>query len=235
MYVDMHSHVIWDVDDGAERREETLRMLREASADGIGAIICTPHMTPGVYSFPEEKFQAHFLEAQNMAWREQLPLALFPGAEVLYTDHVPRLLREGRIPTLASSSYVLVEFSPTDEWSHIYDALKAVSSTGYRPVIAHMERYPAIRTLEQVRKLKTSFQARVQINARSLLRKQPLFRRRFFNALFTENLVDFVATDTHALPGRETCMKQGMQALRERFGDTICSRIQLNAEELLRR
>ena len=48
MYTDIHSHVIWGVDDGAETKGETIRMLQEAVADGIDTIICTPHVTPGV-------------------------------------------------------------------------------------------------------------------------------------------------------------------------------------------
>ena len=59
MYTDIHSHVIWGVDDGAVQKAETFRMLKEAVADGIGTIICTPHMTPGVYKFPEEDFLEH--------------------------------------------------------------------------------------------------------------------------------------------------------------------------------
>ena len=77
MYTDIHSHLIWGVDDGAETREETFRMLREAAADGIGRIICTPHVTPGVYEFPEGVFQEHFREAEEYIVQEGLPLQLY--------------------------------------------------------------------------------------------------------------------------------------------------------------
>ena len=225
-FTDIHSHVIWGVDDGAEEKEETFRMLREAVEDGIHTIICTPHMTPGVYEFPMEKFREHFFEAGEYIRRQELPLALYSGAEILWTEHVPRLLREGKIPTLAGSQYVLVEFSPTDSYEKISDALQKVSGTGYLPVIAHMERYPAIGKTEQVRELRDRAGARVQINARTLTRKQPLLRRRFFDSLFTERLADFIATDTHALPGRRTCMTEGMNVLRQKYGDRIAQRIE---------
>ena len=110
MFTDIHSHVIWGVDDGAEQKAETFRMLKEAVADGIGTIICTPHITPGVYEFPEEDFWAHFAEAEDYIRREGLPLKLYAGAELLYTDNTPRMLREGRVPTLAGSNYAMVEF-----------------------------------------------------------------------------------------------------------------------------
>ena len=235
MFTDIHSHVIWGVDDGAEEKEETVRMLQEAVTDGIGTIICTPHMTPGVYEFPQAVFDAHFREAEDFIRENAMPLRLFSGAEVLYTEQTPRLLREGRIPTLGASQYVLVEFSPTDSLSHIQDALQKVSGTGYLPVIAHMERYPAIGKIDQVRELKSRFRTMVQINARSLIRKQPFFRRRFFDSLFQEGLVDYIATDTHAFAGRGTCMTEGMQALRKKYGDGIADTLARNQDFFTRR
>ena len=218
MFTDIHSHVIWGVDDGAETREETFRMLREAVEDGIRFIIATPHMTPGVYPFDEETFQAHLREAREYIEKEGLPLQLARGAELLYTDNTPRLLREGKLPTLAETNLALIEFSPTDTKEHIFDAVQKVAGTGYIPVIAHLERYPAIHRTEMVRELKTRFSAKVQINARTLTHKQPLLRRKYFDGLFKEGLVDFIATDTHALPGRGTCMTRGMEALQEKYG-----------------
>lgn len=234
MYTDMHSHVIWGVDDGAEQKAETFRMLKEAAEDGIGKIICTPHVTPGVYEFPEKKFLEHFREAEKFIRREGLNLKLYTGAEILYTDNTPRMLREGRIMTLAGTKQVLVEFSPADTREHIYDALQKVAGCGYIPVIAHMERYPAIRRIDQVREMKSRFRAMVQINARSLTRKVPLLRRGFFNGIFRDDLVDFVATDTHAMEGRGTCMTAGMKALRDKYGEDIGRKILENAERLTR-
>jgi len=233
MYIDMHSHVIWGVDDGAQTREETFRMLVEAAEDGIDTIICTPHVTPGVYEFPEQIFRDHFEEACEFIQRKNLYLRLYRGAEILYTENTPRFLREGKTATLAGSAYALIEFSPTDTKEHIFNAVQKVAGAGFRPVLAHMERYPAIRTLDQVRELKEHFRAFVQINARSLLRKQPLFRRKFFNGLFQEGLVDFVATDTHALPGRETCMTEGMREIEKKFGKKIAEGIEKYPEVLL--
>ena len=230
MFSDIHSHVIWGVDDGAESREETFRMLRDAAGDGIGRIICTPHVTPGVYAFPEETFQAHFREAEAYIEKEGLPLKLYQGAELLYTDFTPRLLQEKRVPTMAGSRYALIEFSPTDTKEHIFTALRKVSATGTIPIIAHMERYPAIGKTEQVREMKERFCAMVQINARSLIHKQPLLRRSFFDRLFREGLADFIATDTHSMPGRGTCMTEGMKNLAEKYGETVRKKIEKNTE-----
>ncbi len=230
MFIDIHCHVIWGVDDGGETEEETLQMLREASADGIHKIIVTPHMTPGVFEFPEERFQLHLARARRFVREEGLNLELRSGAELLYTDLTPRLLQERKVPTLDESRHPLIEFSPTDSWEHIHDALQKVCRAGFSPIIAHMERYPAIKSTDQVRRLKESFQTLVQINARSLTKKQPLLRRKFFDRLFQENLTDFIATDTHSMPGRGTCMTEGMEALRKKYGEQCADRILRNTE-----
>ena len=232
MFTDIHSHVIWGVDDGAETKEETFKMLREAVEDGIDRIICTPHVTPGVYEFPEEAFQEHFREAVEYIGKEGLPLRLYRGAELLWTENTPRLLREHQVATMAGTNYAMIEFSPTDSREKIYDALQKVAGAGVVPIIAHMERYPAIGKMAQVKEMKSRFRAMVQINARSLARKQPLMRRGFFDALYKDGYVDFVATDTHSIPGRETCMTAGMTALKEKYGEEVYRRI-LEMPEML--
>lgn len=233
LFTDIHSHVIWGVDDGAETREETEKMLRDAAADGIDAIICTPHITPGVYEFPEDVFERHFAEAEAYIRQEGLELKLYKGAEILYTELTPRLLREGRVPAMNGTKYAMIEFSPTDTKEHIYDALQKVAGAGFIPIIAHMERYPAIGKINQVEEMKSRFRAMVQINARSLTRKQPLMRRGFFDGIFKKGLVDFIATDTHAMEGRETCMTAGVKAAREKYGDSIVDGILRNTELLI--
>ena len=155
---------------------------------------------------------------------------LFRGAEILYTDSTPRLLREKQVATMAGTNYVLVEFSPTDTKEHIFDALQKVSSTGVIPVLAHMERYPAIGKVELVKELKNRFRVLMQVNARTLTRKQPFFKRKTFDSFFTEGLIDFVATDTHALPGRESCLTAGMKALQEKYGNITAMTIERNPE-----
>ena len=225
MYADIHSHVIWGVDDGAETKEETIWMLRAAVADGIDTIICTPHMTPGVYEFPEETFRAHFREAEEYIAQEKLNLKLLQGAEILYTDSTPRLIREGKAATLAGSRYALIEFSPTHTKEFIFNAVQKIAGTGTIPVIAHMERYPAIGKTDEARELKRRFGALIQINARSLTRKQPFFRRKFFDSLFREGICDFIATDTHSMEGRGTCMTAGMNAVKEKYGEKTAERL----------
>ena len=233
MYTDIHSHVIWGVDDGANSKEETFRLLREAVRDGIGQIICTPHMAPGIREFPAERFRENFRTAEEYIRQEGMRLRLFPGAEILYTDHTPRLLRERQAATMAGTAYVLIEFNQKDSRQYIYDALRKVSGNGFIPIIAHIERYPAICRTECVREMRLSFRAMIQMNAGTLTGRLPPLRKRFIDGIFREGLVDFVATDTHGRSGRETCMTAGMRAVEERYGRLTAQRIAENPNTLL--
>ena len=233
MYTDLHCHVIWGVDDGARKEEQTQQMLQAAVKDQIDTIITTPHITPGIDPFPEEKYEAHLQAAREYIRQEGLPLTLYTGSEIFYTEHTVRMLREGRIRTLAGSYYALVEFNPDEAYSEIEDALQKIASAGFIPVLAHMERYMKIHNIRQVRDLKENYRTLMQVNAATLLRKPPLFRKGYMEKLFREGLVDLISTDVHAMPGRESKMTQGMDALAEKYGEDLRRQVMENANMIL--
>lgn len=235
MYTDIHSHIIWGVDDGAERMEDTFHMLREAKQDDIDSIICTPHMYPGELRFDYERFENHFREAEEYIKDHDLGIKLYRGAEVYYTPNTVRLLQEGKVYTLADTNLVLIEFMPDAGEKQITVATQKIASAGYIPVLAHTERYRALRKIQQVEQLKTQFNAQIQVNARTLTARFPLMRRAYMNKLIREGLVDYLATDTHAFAGRKTCLSAGMEALNHRYGEEVYEHIKQNSENIVKK
>ncbi len=108
MFTDIHNHIIYGVDDGASRREETFSMIDEAVRDGVNTIISTPHVTPGEHEFHDDLYERHFGIAQDYIREKGYDLRLFQGAEILFTPYTVRMLREKRVRTLAESRYVLL-------------------------------------------------------------------------------------------------------------------------------
>ena len=219
MFIDIHHPLIYGVDDGARNFEGTQRLVEAACADGIGYIITTPHITPGQVPFPLEDYYAHLRETQDWCAAQGYELQLYTGAEILYTPETPRLLREGQVPTLAGSRFALLEFSPTDSYSYIQEAVRRVGSAGFVPVVAHAERYDAIKKIDQLNDLKDNFGARIQINARTVIRKHSYFRGRWIRKIFDSGVVDYLATDAHDMPDRHACMMEAYHKLAQDYGE----------------
>lgn len=142
--IDLHNHILPGVDDGAADLDESLAIARAFVAEGVCAVTATPHQDPmhgrGITG-PEVGTRVVALSA---ALREAgIPLALLPGMELLLTPDAPGLLQAGTACGLAGSSWVLVELPPTTIERPLYldDTLFHLQLAGYRPILAHPERY----------------------------------------------------------------------------------------------
>ena len=234
MYADMHNHFVYGVDDGCKTMEIMEKLLTALHEDGITRLISTAHITPGQRHFPMEDYLLHFEEAKAFVQANQWDLSLYTGNEILYTDAAPRYLREKKALTLGNGEFVLVEFLPNEKYLRLQEAAQKLRNAGYRPVFAHIERYEAMNDIKHVREIKHDFGVRLQVNCHSFTDKQPFLRRRWLGRLISEELLDYVSTDTHDMPGREPCMNACFQALEKEFGHEVARALTwYDAQELL--
>ncbi len=234
MFIDIHHHLIYGVDDGAKSFEGTQKMIQQAVENQVHAIITTPHVTPGQEPFDFEAYKAHLEETRQYLDAEGIDLTLYTGSEVLYTPGTPYQLSEGKVPTLAGTRYVLLEFMPDDSFHSLQDAGNAVAALGYVPVYAHVERYECLKKTDQIQRLRDDCGALIQVNANTVLRKHSFFRGRFLRHLFEDELVDFIGTDSHDLPGRDNHMAEAFDELTVLYGiDMAHALTHGNAEKLL--
>ena len=105
-FTDIHAHFVYGVDDGPRTPEDMYRMLDAANADGITCLFATPHATPGIYPFPEEKLKNGLAEARAYCQQMGYNMSLYEGAEILYTPAMERFAREKKLPTLADSKLI---------------------------------------------------------------------------------------------------------------------------------
>ena len=153
-YIDIHSHILPQIDDGAENFEMSMKMLRTAYADGTEKIILTPHYKPGHRNAGPGRIYALVEEIKGMMEEEGIQIQLYPGNEFYYHSGVFQKLTEGNGCTLGGSSYVLVEFGPMERYGYIRNGVYEALAGGYRPVLAHVERYDSIfRKPERVEEL----------------------------------------------------------------------------------
>ena len=111
-FVDIHHHLLFGLDDGPAVKADMERMLAVAWQEGVREIIATPHIAPGIKPFSAEIIRRRTDEAQQACVALGLSLRILPGAEVLYTYQAKRYLAQKRVPTLADTDKLLVEFFP---------------------------------------------------------------------------------------------------------------------------
>ena len=224
-FVDIHHHLIYGLDDGAQTWEQTQQMLERAWQNKIHRIIATPHAEPGLKPFPMQEFTERMEQARAWCRERGMQLEILPGCEILYTPQAVRMLRDGVLPTLAGSEYVLVEFVPTAPFSILTDAAKALTEAGYRPIFAHIERYRCLRWPGRVQKLRQNHHIIMQMNADTICCKHSFLDQLWIDAVIRKRYVDIAATDSHNVTSRPCRMRACYRALKQRFGLETANRL----------
>lgn len=209
----MHCHVLPGVDDGPATMEESIAILREASRQGIGTMIVTPHFHPGRYMVPAPKVRETIDRVRQELDRQGIDLELIPGQECYYYSGLVRELDEGNVLTMAGTEYVLVEFDPSVLYTVIQHALRELFNSGYRPIIAHYERYRCLNGREDRLEELRSHGAMLQMNFDRLLDREGIFRRNPWRRQLREGFVDFLGSDTHGMGFRPLHAKQAVEWL----------------------
>ena len=217
-FVDIHHHLVYGVDDGARTFEDMQQMILQAVNQQVSDIVCTSHATPRGRSFPMELYLWHLQRAQLWIAQEGLPVRLYPGCEVLYSDHSARQIREGMFPTLAGTSAVLVEFTPDTDFDRMCDAARQIGNLGYSVIFAHVERYQALRNLKHVNTLREDYGVYMQMNTNTVITKKGFFFDRWVRHMLDEGYVDCVASDAHNVTSRVCRMRLCYEMLKERYG-----------------
>ena len=218
-FTDIHHHLLYGVDDGAQSLQMSLKMAQRAYRGGTRTIIATPHVTPGVEQIDEEKFHKRLEEIHAACRQAGMDLRLLLGAEILYTDMTCRLLSEGRVPTLAGTEYVLVEFMPGVRYDALYKALEGILRAGYLPVVAHMERYACLASSpRRAEMLKKELEGVLfQMNNSTILGGRGFFSDLHTRRFLEEGLIDITASDAHNLRERPTRMLEAYEKLKEDY------------------
>ena len=219
-FVDIHHHILYGLDDGPAAFNQMADMLHAACADGITAIIATPHAMLGIKPFDSALLERRLSEARAYCRENGLDLQIYPGAEVLYTPMLLNLASGGHLPSLAGTRYVLVEFVPGAGLEAVESAARALVRGGHVPVFAHVERCRFLTARpERMRRMKAEYGVLFLVNCSSLLQGGQISLSR----LLREGLIDFAATDAHDTAVRNCRMSSAYQVL-ERIAGSDCAK-----------
>lgn len=118
-FIDLHTHILPGLDDGARNIEESKEMLRQAWKEGIREIIATPHFFGALKSASREKIEESIFAVEKAMAELGFFIKLYPGNEIYYHSEVEDLVEQGMVNTMAGSHYVLIEFDPMTEYTYL--------------------------------------------------------------------------------------------------------------------
>ena len=144
--IDIHSHILPGIDDGSRDYEESIEMIRCLADAGVTDIIFTPHYVPdSKWTSTRYKNQRLLANVRARLEREKIKINIHLGNEIYINAEILDLLATKAISPLADSKYVLVELPMSGEWDGYEDVLLMIKQAGYKPVLAHPERYHAFQ------------------------------------------------------------------------------------------
>ena len=221
----MHCHVLPGVDDGPATMDEAVETLRSAYEQGIGNMIVTPHFHPGRYVVTASQIMEGVRQLQRRINAEGIDIHLFPGQECYYYSGLVGQLDAGNALTMNGTKYVLVEFDTETQYSAITSAIRELRMSGYRPIIAHFERYRCLyQHRERLEELRENG-ALLQMNLDALRERGSLFRPNIWRRLIKNGYVDFLGSDTHGMKFRPLHIKRAMEWLETDVDPDLMARI----------
>lgn len=211
--IDIHSHALYECDDGSTSIEQSLEMIRTANDIGVTDIFFTPHyMEDGYKNDREVVYQKIDTLKQKLA-TENINVNLHCGEEVFIFPHVDEEVDE-KIICLNNSRYVLIELPLIENVNYLADVVYNLLSKGKVPIIAHPERYFIVeKDISFVENL-IDKGALIQINANSLVGRYGKEAEKLAIKLLKRNMVHFVASDAHSVHGYKL-LSESMERLKE--------------------
>lgn len=221
--IDIHSHIIFDVDDGPLTIDESLSLLEESYKQGVRTIVSTSHRRKGMFETPEDDILNKFKHVKREAADKFPDLTLLYGGELYFTADILKKLENNEIPRMNDTRFALIEFSQMTPWKDIHLALSQVLMLGITPIVAHIERYAALEfNGDRVQEL-INMGCYTQVNSAHVLKaklfgdKLKIFKKRA-KYFLDKDLVHCISSDMHNLKKRPPYMKQAYQIVENVYG-----------------
>ena len=195
--IDIHSHILFGIDDGSKSIEESINILNKAIRNGYTDIILTPH-----YRF-EQNFVCNnlnkykrFVELQNEVNKLELPINLYLGNEITIDEDLFYYLNAEEAMPLNGTRYLLIELPFFNAFEDLDKAIDRLLSKGNIPIIAHPERYEYYEDLSEFERLLKKG-VLFQGNINTLHGKYGSKAKATLEEMLKKNMIHFMASDIH--------------------------------------
>lgn len=244
--VDIHSHIVPDVDDGAETDDEALELLRLDREEGIQWVFATPHYgIENGYAPDRDEVRGQYRKLKERLDSSGCPVRVSLGTEWYCSDEIVERIRNREAFPMGNSDWYMVEFlewgNQTEDAETMLRRLKKMKDYGIKTILAHPERYQALQKDREIAKRICDLGVRLQVNAYDLFLNPKDATRNLAQWMAKERLVSFIGSDMHGIglkddgkPKRRPRMKEGIRWLYEHadpdYADDVVRR---NAEKYL--
>lgn len=217
--IDIHCHLLPNIDDGSQSWEESLEMARLASQDGIRVAIATPHWIQGTKWQPSaDEIKTKVRELNQRIRESEINLTVLAGMEIGISENLCSLVSSGKILTLGESPCLLIEIPYVSLPYGIEDIIFSLNLIKTLPILAHPERNKEIqRNPKRVLEL-VNAGAYVQVTAGSLYGYFGEHARRCALELAKLGMIHAVATDAHSVEERPPFLSKSLEVLEEVIG-----------------
>lgn len=195
---DIHSHILYDVDDGARTLEESIELLKKMYNIGFRNVIFTPHYIKGSeYECENEEKREKLNIIKEELKKQNIDINVCLGNEIFINENIHELIKKDHIHTLNDTNYILVEFPFHNQIINVEDIIYELTIKGYTPIIAHPERYSYFqdnyKEVDRLRKEGFLFQG----NYSSILGYYNKKSEKLLKYMLKKGYIDFLATDIH--------------------------------------
>lgn len=214
--LDMHSHILFGVDDGPGTMDETMTMLEKAAEEGVTHIIATSHAFHPQFHVSEQTVQTQLNELQQEIQSRNLPITIHPGQEVRLHEGILESIEQNEVLTLANSRYLLLELPSQTVPAYTVNIIQLLLAENIIPIIAHPERNKAIAEKPDRLERLIRHGALAQITAGSVAGYFGKKIQKLSIDLIDSNLIHTYGSDMHNATTRPMLFKEGLQYLEKK-------------------
>lgn len=232
--IDLHSHILPGVDDGAQTLEDSIEMAKKAVSQGITHLMCTPHHNNGSYSNPAQQVITRVNQLQAVLDQKDIPLTLLEGQEVRITGSLLEDIRNQEILfTDLDNTYILIEFPSGDVPEYSEQLFFELMSQGHVPVIVHPERNAVFRKDPNRLIPFLDMGALTQLTAPSIVGVFGKDIQKTARQMLKHNMLYMVASDAHNLRHRTFLLKEAYEEIHKIGGIRMVEEMQQMARDLV--
>lgn len=196
--IDIHSHILPGVDDGARNFEDSVQIVRWLASQGVTDVIATPHYVNETEYVSPRARNLQLLEGlRDRLVDEGIDVKIYLGNEIYIDRDIAKLIRAGEMSTLADSEYLLVELPLNDEYPDWEDILMDLMDRGYRVVLAHPERYAIVQEDYEIVKRLYDAGILLQCNLASLVGRYGRRAQKVIRKLAKDKMIWALGSDVH--------------------------------------